>query len=124
MTRLQHVNIVVPSGRTDDVVPFYVGVLGLTRVPKPPEAGSPLGAWLDVCPGMQVHISERDGAIHRDQHFALVVDDFDGVASRVADAGREWRDAASMYGARRAFIRDPVGNLVEVVEDAGGFAAG
>jgi catechol 2,3-dioxygenase-like lactoylglutathione lyase family enzyme len=122
MTRLHHVNVVVPSGRTDDIVPFYVQVLGLTRVPKPPEAGSPLGAWLDIAPGMQVHISERDGAVHRDQHFALVVDDFDGVVSRVAEFGADWRDAASMDGARRGFTRDPVGNLVEVVESAGSFA--
>jgi catechol 2,3-dioxygenase-like lactoylglutathione lyase family enzyme len=124
MARLHHVNIVVPPGRTGDVVPFYVDVLGLTRVPKPPEAGSPLGAWLDVAPGAQLHISERDGEPHPDQHFALVVDDYEAVTRRLVAAGVEWREATSMEGARRGFTRDPAGNLVELVEAAGGFATG
>jgi catechol 2,3-dioxygenase-like lactoylglutathione lyase family enzyme len=114
---LHHVNVVVPPGMTDAAVRFYVTVLGFARVAKPPEAGSDTGAWLDVAPGMQVHISERDGAPHPDAHFAVVVDDFGGVLSRLRDAGAPWTEQSAVFGGRRGFTRDPAGNRVEVSED-------
>jgi catechol 2,3-dioxygenase-like lactoylglutathione lyase family enzyme len=113
---LHHVNVVVPPGATDHVVPFYTDVLGLVRVPKPPEAGSSSGAWLDVAPGMQVHISERPGEPHPDAHFAVVVDDFDAVRRRLEEAGAPWTDQSPIFGGRRGFTRDPAGNRVEVIE--------
>ena len=118
--RLHHVNVVVPPGRTDDVVGFYAA-LGLTRVPKPADAGSPLGAWFDVPGGTQVHVSERDGAPNPEQHFALVLDDFDGVLAALAAAGHPVSPAGPMSGARRVNTADPVGNKVELIEPVGPF---
>lgn len=120
--RLQHVNVVVPPGQTDAVVPFYEQVLGLARVPKPAEGVASSGAWFDIAPGQQVHVSERAGDRHPDQHFGLVVDDFADVRQRLATVGAPWTEQADLFGGRRGFTRDPAGNRVELLERAGGLA--
>ena len=119
--RLQHVNVVVAPGRTDAVVPFYE-LLGMVRVPKPASASSPQGAWFDLPDGTQVHVSERTGERHPEQHFALVVDDLDDSGARLQAAGHPWRPANPMGGARRGMTADPEGNAVELAEPVGPFA--
>src|SRR4051794_27117717 len=57
--RIHHVNVVVPPGRTDEVVPFYTEVLGLPRVAKPTSGVDQSGAWFDVDEASQLHVSER-----------------------------------------------------------------
>jgi catechol 2,3-dioxygenase-like lactoylglutathione lyase family enzyme len=121
MTALQHVNVVVPPGRTEDVVAFYVEVFGLERVAKP-AALRPEGAWLSVDGYAQVHLSERDGPVHEDSHFALVVDDFDRVRASIDERGAPWTDQEDVFGGRRGFTRDPAGNRVEVLERSGDLA--
>ena len=120
--RFHHVNVVVPPGRTDDVVPFYVDVLGLRRVPKPTHGVDQSGAWFDIDDSTQLHVSERDGDVHPQSHFGLVVDDFDATLRRLRDAGAPWEDQADIFGGRRGFTRDPVGNRVEILEHAGALA--
>ena len=122
MSRLHHVNVVVPPGRTAAVVPFYAEVLGMTRIRKPEQGVQPEGAWFDISPGVQLHVSERAGDRHADPHFGLVVDDFDAVRERLAAAGAPWTDQPEIFGGRRGFTRDPDGNRVELLEQAGELA--
>jgi len=122
MTRLHHVNVVVPPGRTESVVPFYADVLGLTRVDKPVSGVAPEGAWFDIADGAQLHVSERVGERHADAHFGLVVDDFDAVLQRLSEIGADWTEQADLFGGRRGFTRDPAGNRVELLEQAGTLA--
>jgi hypothetical protein len=120
--KLHHVNVVVPPGRTDAVVPFYE-LLGLTRVDKPAEGVATSGAWFDLPGGeAQVHVSEREGRPHPQQHFALAVDDLDNVALALQQAGHPWHPGAVVLGARRGMTADPEGNAVELVEAIGPFA--
>ena len=121
MTWLQHVNVVVPVGGTDDAVTFYTQVLSLVRQPKP--AGSdPAGAWLKLEGKQQLHISEREGERHPDSHFAIVVDNYDSLLQHLADAGADWTEQSSVFGGRRGFTRDPAGNRIEILEAAGELA--
>jgi catechol 2,3-dioxygenase-like lactoylglutathione lyase family enzyme len=117
--RIHHVNVVVPQGKTETVQSFYVDVLGLRRTPKPAEGVAQTGAWFDVDERTQVHVSERDGVPHPQSHFALVVDDFDGVLARVREAGAPWDEQPDVFGGRRGFTRDPAGNRIELLENAG-----
>jgi catechol 2,3-dioxygenase-like lactoylglutathione lyase family enzyme len=118
--RLHHVNIVVKPGETAKVAGFYTDVLGLKPAVKPAEGTSPGGAWFDIDGTTQLHISERaDAVMHDDMHFALVLDDFDGVLGRLAAAGAEWKPQADLFGGRRGSTRDPVGNRIELLERAG-----
>ena len=120
--RLHHVNVVVAPGRTDAVVPFYER-LGLSRVAKPSDGVAQAGAWLDLPGGTtQVHISERPGDRHPDQHFALTVDDLDELVAVLQEAGHPWAYGTVVLGARRGMTGDPEGNAVELVEAVGPFA--
>ena len=121
--RLHHVNIVVKPGQTAQVAGFYCDVLGLSPAEKPAEGTSPGGAWFDIDDRTQMHISERvDAVMHDDMHFALVLDDFDAVLARLAEAGAEWREQPDLFGGRRGSTRDPVGNRIELLERAGKLA--
>jgi hypothetical protein len=120
--KLHHVNVVVPPGRTDAVVPFYE-LLGLTRVQKPTQGVSQEGAWFDLPDGSaQVHVSEREGGRHPQQHFALAVDDLDNCALALQQAGHPWHPGTVLMGARRGMTADPEGNAVELLEAIGPFA--
>jgi len=117
--RIHHVNVVVAPGGTAEVVPFYVDVLGLRQVDKPKEGVAQSGAWFDINDTAQVHVSERDGVVHPQSHFGLVVDDFDGVLHRLEAAGASWEDQPDIFGGRRGFTRDPAGNRIEILEATG-----
>lgn len=118
--RLHHANVIVKPGETDKVVEFYSDVLGLTRIEKPTEGTTGGGAWFDIDGSTQLHISERpDAVMHDDMHFGLVVDDFDAVLARLAEAGAPWRDQAELFGGRRGSTQDPLGNRIELLERAG-----
>ena len=119
--RLQHANVVIPVGSTQQVAAFYEDVLGLRRIAKP-AALDPVGAWFDVDGYAQVHLSERDGETHPDSHFALVVDDLDAMLARLAENGAPWTGQDDVFGGRRGFTRDPAGNRVELLERAGDLA--
>jgi catechol 2,3-dioxygenase-like lactoylglutathione lyase family enzyme len=121
--RLHHVNIVVKPGETDQLVGFYTEVLGLNRVDKPSEGTTGGGAWFDINDANQLHISERsDAVMHSDMHFGLVVDDFDAVLGRLAEAGAKWAAQPELFGGRRGSTRDPLGNRIELLEPVGDLA--
>ena len=122
MTRLHHVNVVVAPGRTDAVVPFYE-LLGLTRVAKPAKGVAQSGAWFDFPGGVtQVHVSEKSGERHPEQHFAVVVPDLEDVVAQLVGAGHPWTSKPSIGGAARGMTADPEGNAVELVAAVGPFA--
>jgi catechol 2,3-dioxygenase-like lactoylglutathione lyase family enzyme len=119
--RLQHANVVIPKGATEECAAFYENVLGLRRIAKPAVL-DPAGAWFDVDGYAQVHLSERDGERHPDSHFALVVDDLAATLAALENAGAPWTEQEDVFGGRRGFTRDPAGNRIEVLERAGDLA--
>lgn len=121
--RLHHVNVVVRPGETERLVGFYVDVLGLRRAAKPTEGTTGGGAWFDIGDVAQLHVSERvDGNGPGAGHFALIVDDYDEVVSRLQADGASWRELPDLFGGRRGSTEDPLGNRVEILERAGELA--
>ena len=95
---------------------FYE-LLGLTRLVKPTEGVAQTGAWFAFPGGEhQLHVSEREGAVHPDQHFAITVDDLDGLIVRLRDEGHPFARTPEVPGARRGDTSDPCGNAVELME--------
>lgn len=100
---------------------FYEGVLGLAASPDRPELGFP-GVWYDVGGG-QIHLLRLDNPDPvaarpehggRDRHTALGVEDWEGMKTRLAEAGVSF--SLSRSGRRALFCRDPDGNALELVE--------
>lgn len=62
MLSLHHVQLAVPSGREDDARAFFVGVLGMTELAKPPGRGRQLSGhrrfYLDDCFGNRLEFLE------------------------------------------------------------------
>jgi catechol 2,3-dioxygenase-like lactoylglutathione lyase family enzyme len=49
-------------------------------------------------------------------HVAVVVDDYPGTLQALRDAGHEPEPRREHWGSPRAFVRDPAGNLVELMD--------
>lgn len=107
---VHHVSINVADA--DAALDFYVDVLGLSpRADRPDFAFG--GAWLDAG-GQQVHLIEGDVPSSAGQHFALLVDDLDGVVAELRQRAVDVTDPKPVGSSLQAFLTDPSGNLVEL----------
>ena len=96
---------------------FYEGILGLKPLPRP-DFGFP-GRWYDLGP-QQLHLMQSDlipGQTDKpnfDRHVALSVDDIDGTAKELEEAGISVARGSGRAGRPQLFIRDPDGNMIEL----------
>jgi glyoxylase I family protein len=112
---VHHVSINVDD--VEAALAFYTGVLGLEPRTDRPDFGFG-GAWLDAG-GQQVHLIEGRPPAGLGQHFALLVEDLDGVVAELRERAVEVSDPKPVGSSRQAFVTDPSGNLVEL-HQAGG----
>ncbi len=116
--RLNHVSV-----HADDLeksAQFYERVFGLERLPTPRFRDTTV-IWLRLG-DQQIHLFTRETGPPRYHHFGLEVDDFHVVYRAAKEVGaldpkafgrsavRELPD-----GAVQMYLRDPAGNLIEVV---------
>jgi hypothetical protein len=116
MLRLDHVQLAIPKGAEDKCRPFYVSLLGMDEVPKPPALAGRGGLWLESG-SVRIHLGvEDDFRPARKAHPAIAVADLDGLARKLSDAGHEptWDDA--IPDVRRFYVADPVCNRIEFME--------
>lgn len=120
MLVLQHVAVTFPPGDADAIRSFYGGGLGLTEMAVPPEVAHLGWVWFATGhEGVELHFIPHaippDPA--RAHHFCLQVDDLAAVRARLEGIGATVAEAGSrILGRDRAFVRDTVGNLVELVQ--------
>ncbi|MEX2246143.1 MAG: VOC family protein [Dehalococcoidia bacterium] len=116
--RLQHAAITVPVEGIDEARRFYSGVLGLREVPRPPELHDRAGIWYSFG-ATELHIQTRRDLPPEtgDRHPAFIVDDLDAWRARFEDAGVAVVDQPTIYGRRRFNVRDPFGNLLELMTE-------
>jgi len=117
ITRLHHVSLVVSDTRR--ALAFYSGLLGLREVERP-NLSFP-GAWLQIGE-QQIHllevpnpdpVAQRPAHAGRDRHTAFLVEDLEGLRSRLDRAGVACTSSRS--GRRALFCRDPDGNACELI---------
>jgi catechol 2,3-dioxygenase-like lactoylglutathione lyase family enzyme len=113
-----HVQLAMPPGQEDVADAFYSGVLGLRRVPKPPELETRGGCWFRG-DGVEVHLGVED-QFHpaRKAHPAFLVSDLDELEGRLTDAEAEVDRDVALAGFRRIHAFDPFGNRLEFLERA------
>jgi catechol 2,3-dioxygenase-like lactoylglutathione lyase family enzyme len=103
---------------------FYEGVLGLRVIPRP-DFKFP-GVWYDLGGDLSLHLTVKDEMPlrpvdprrfdTRDPHFALAVADADEIYTRLHGSGLPFYDFADTpTGLRQLFIRDPDGNMIELI---------
>jgi catechol 2,3-dioxygenase-like lactoylglutathione lyase family enzyme len=111
--RLHHAQITAPPGSEAEARAFFVSVLGMTEVSKPPELRGREGIWLDFG-GSQLHVSaEEPFRPALKAHPAFEVDDLDAVRARLTAEGVETWEDAPFPRRRRFYARDPFGNRLE-----------
>lgn len=114
--RLQHVQLAIPKGSEDECRRFYLDVLGLSEVPKPPALAARGGLWLRS-DEMEIHLGvEEDFRPAKKAHPAFVVQNFDALAAHLIAKGTKltWDD--NLPGKRRFYAADNLGNRLEFIE--------
>jgi catechol 2,3-dioxygenase-like lactoylglutathione lyase family enzyme len=118
ITRIDHVQVTVPRSLEAEAIRFYGEVLGLERIPKPPEASKRGGAWFRHG-AVQVHVSVEDVAREANapskRHVCYVVANLDAAERALRAAGVEiLADPTPEPGWPRFYVRDPAGNRIEI----------
>jgi catechol 2,3-dioxygenase-like lactoylglutathione lyase family enzyme len=114
---IQHVSFEVQPDRLDACVEFYE-LLGFRRVTAPPKLAD-FVTWLER-DGDQFHLLQLPETSHMNAGHAAVPlgDDYDTTQTRLRDAGHQVDDHEEHWGSPRSFVRDPAGNLVELMKFA------
>jgi catechol 2,3-dioxygenase-like lactoylglutathione lyase family enzyme len=115
-SRIQHCSLVVQN--LERAAAFYRDILGLTEI-EIPSTFKPAGLqvrWFRLG-SQQIHIllGTENQALSQ-QHMALQVDNAQAARSWMKEKGIEIEEAVLIPGADRFFLRDPDGNLIEIIE--------
>ena len=113
---IQHVTREIRHSELGQCVAFY-GLLGFEPVPVP--AGiSGRAVWLEHS-GTQIHLMFAADAVTADRrpsgHVGVVVPGYDETVQRLRAAGHSVQPRRPHWGSPRAYVHDPIGNLVEVI---------
>ena len=110
---IDHVQLAMPAGGEAMAHTFYVDVLGLVEVPKPPALAVRGGCWFELG-SVKLHLGvEPDFRPARKAHPALVVRDLAGFVGRRGLRVR-WDD--EIPGVERCHVDDPFGNRIELID--------
>lgn len=113
---IHHVQLACPAGSEPRLRQFYVTVLGMVEVVKPPALAARGGGWFRSG-AVELHLGvEADFRPPRKAHPGLLCADLDALCQRLAAAGIPVRWDADFPGFRRCYVDDPVGNRLELLQ--------
>ena len=113
---LHHVQLAIAPGSEDACRTFYVDILGMTEIEKPPVLAARGGLWVRA-DALEIHLGvEQDFRPARKAHPGIRVEDLDGLAKRLTDNGVEvtWDD--NFPGHRGFYASDNLGNRLEFLQ--------
>lgn len=117
---LHHVQLAMPRGREADARAFYCDVLGMVEQPKPENLARRGGAWFNSGEA-QVHLGvEDDFRPAKKAHPALLVGNLQALIERCTAAGFAVNTDEPLPGYHRAYVADPFGNRIELLEPVAG----
>jgi catechol 2,3-dioxygenase-like lactoylglutathione lyase family enzyme len=115
---IDHVQLAMPPGGEAKARAFYVHLLGLLEVPKPPHLALRGGAWFELGP-VKVHLGvERDFKPARKAHPGLLVEGLCDLIAALEHAGYAITKDDTLEGYNRVYVDDPFGNRIELLETA------
>ena len=113
---IDHVQLAMPPAGEASARDFYVGVLGLAEVAKPAELAARGGCWFESA-AVRVHLGvECQFEPARKAHPAFRVTDLAALLARARDRGIRVYDEEQRDVERRAYLDDPFGNRIELIE--------
>jgi catechol 2,3-dioxygenase-like lactoylglutathione lyase family enzyme len=121
--KLQHTSVPMPPGSAQLGREFYADVLGMKEI-TPPTALSDLDlAWFQAGDGDEVHLfADADMQTKSvGQHLCLQVESIDDHRARFNEAGVAIEETTAITNRPRFFVKDPFGNLLEIVQITGDF---
>ena len=114
---IQHVTFEVRPDEVEACIAFYE-LIGFRRVPTPEKLAHYV-TWLER-DGDQFHLLQTPEPAHMNVgHAAAPLGDaYESTQARLRDAGHQVDDHEEYWGSPRSFVRDPAGNLVELMKFA------
>jgi catechol 2,3-dioxygenase-like lactoylglutathione lyase family enzyme len=110
---LQHATLEIRRDQLDACVAFYA-LMGFQRV-DPPSSLADRAAWVQRH-ATQIHLMWVEDPVSLPRgHVAVVVDDYEATLKALGEAGHQPEPRREHWGSPRALVRDPAGNLVEVM---------
>ncbi len=115
-----HVQLAMPAGEEERARAFYVDILGMTTVPKPPDLVATGGVWFASGP-LALHLGvDANFAPTAKAHVALRCRDYAGLVARLKGVGYGVIPAGTFEdGLEHAYLADPFGNRIELVSAPG-----
>lgn len=117
LQNLDHIQIAMPVGQEESARAFYAGILGLAEIPKPAILAVRAGVWF-ACGQIQVHLGgEVDFRPAKKAHPAFCVHNLTALLRLCEAENISVQPAEKLMGIQqRAFIADPFGNRIELLE--------
>jgi catechol 2,3-dioxygenase-like lactoylglutathione lyase family enzyme len=109
---IQHVTREIRPSELDLCLDFYE-LLGFEPVEVPPGIAG-RAVWLERS-GTQIHLQPRPDAAPQSGHVGVIVPDYETTVARLREGGHEVEPRREHWGSPRAYVRDPAGNLVEIM---------
>ncbi|MGW2649619.1 VOC family protein [Streptomyces sp. NPDC001393] len=116
LVAVDHVQLAAPPGSEDALRAYYVDILGMTEIPKPPVLAARGGCWFQAG-AVQLHLGiEEDFRPAKKAHPGLRVTQIEAYAARLAAKGAPvtWDD--NLPGHLRFYSQDPAGNRLEFLQ--------
>jgi len=114
--RVDHVQLAMPRGGEHRAREFYSGLLGIPEVPKPAALVARGGIWFEQGE-VKVHLGvDAEFRPAPKAHPAFLVDDLEALVERLRAAGVDAANDDRLPGYRRAYVTDPFGNRLELME--------
>lgn len=106
----------MPPGKEDEARAFYGGILGIPEQPKPPRLAKRGGVWFESGE-LKVHLGvELDFRPAKKAHPAFEVVDLATLLKKCQSAGYSVVIDEPLNGYDRAYVYDPFGNRIELME--------
>jgi len=116
---IDHVQLAMPKGGEDAACEFYGRLLGIPEIAKPPHLAKRGGAWFERN-GLKIHLGVDPVFVPAAKaHPAFAVEGLQALIAKLNDAGYETAADDSLDGWHRAYVNDPFGNRIELMEPHG-----
>jgi catechol 2,3-dioxygenase-like lactoylglutathione lyase family enzyme len=116
IVRIDHVQLAMPAGGEAAARKFYGELLGIPEREKPQPFAARGGVWFERGE-LKLHLGiEADFRPAKKAHPALCVEGLAALIARVRAAGVTATEDEPFEGHARAYVEDPFGNRIELIE--------